>query len=83
MYNAYKAADHDVIGLAHSRATDRLKKLDLTDFTETDSFFAISRPDCERCVSEFAAPSNKESEGVIHCAAERRPGILSPRLPDP
>ena len=47
VHNAFKAANHDVTGLAHSRATDRLKKLDLTDFPETDSFLETARPDCE------------------------------------
>lgn len=57
MYNAYKAANHDVTGLAHSRAAGYLKKLDLTDFTETGSFFAIARPECELCISDLTAQS--------------------------
>jgi len=47
VYDAYKAADHDVTGLAHSRATDRFRKLDLTNFPDTDAFFETARPDCE------------------------------------
>ena len=55
MSNAYKTAGHDVIALAHSRATGELKKLDLTNFADTDSFFEIARPDCESCVSDATA----------------------------
>jgi len=44
-YKAYKTAGHDVTGVAHSRATDHLKKLDLTNFPETDAFFETLRPD--------------------------------------
>lgn len=48
VYNAYKlATDHDLIGLGYSRATDHLKKLDLTNYPETEAFFDTTRPDCE------------------------------------
>ena len=47
VYNAYKGAGHDVTGLAHSRAADCFKKLDLTDFPETVDFFQAELPDCE------------------------------------
>lgn len=79
MCKAYKAAGHDVTGLAHSRTTDYLRKLDLTNFSEADAFFEIARPDCELCYLRVRgpAPSNKRPEGVIHCAAERRPGTHS------
>jgi S-adenosylmethionine synthetase len=60
-YKAYKGSGHDVTGLAHSRATDHLKKLDLTNFPETDAFFENLRPDCELCVPRFYGllPPNK------------------------
>ena len=47
VYNAFKSAGHDVTGLANSRATDHLKRLDLTNFSETDAFLETVRPDCE------------------------------------
>ena len=58
-YNAYKAAGHDVTGLANSRATYHLKKLDLTNFPETVAFFETLRPDCELRVprSHHSIPS--------------------------
>lgn len=50
VYKAYKlATDHDLIGLGHSRATDHLKKLDLTNYPETEAFFDTTRPDRELC----------------------------------
>lgn len=55
MSNAYQAAGHDVTALAHSRATGHLKKLDLTNFADTDSFFEIIRPDCESSIFEATA----------------------------
>ena len=51
VYNAYKGSGHDVIGLAHSRATDRFEKLDLTDFPKTVAFFETERPKCESFTS--------------------------------
>lgn len=53
--NAYTAAGHDVTALAHSRATGHLKKLDLTNFADVDSFFEAARPDCEPSISESSA----------------------------
>lgn len=47
VYKAYRDADHDVTGLAHSRATGQFKKLDLTNFPETAVFFEDVRPECE------------------------------------
>lgn len=77
-YKAFKDASHDVTGLAHSRATDHLRKLDLTDLPETDAFFEAARPDCELpCpgTDRMVRPSpNQKPEGVVHCAAERKPG---------
>jgi len=50
VYDAYKlATNHDLIGLGHSRATDHLKKLDLTNYPETEAFFDTTRPDCKLC----------------------------------
>lgn len=43
MYAAFKSAGHTVLGLAHSRATDELKKLDLTDYAQTESLFSTLR----------------------------------------
>jgi hypothetical protein len=54
-----------VTGLAHSRATDHLKKLDLTNFQETDAFFETARPDCELCIPDLVAraPLTKSLKG--------------------
>jgi len=80
-YKAFKDAGHDVTGLAHSRITDHLRKLDLTDFPETDAFFEAARPDCELpCPAPDCTvrPSpDQKPEGVIHCAAERKPGNIA------
>lgn len=84
VYKAFKDTSHDVTGLAHLRTIDHLRKLDLTDFPETDAFFEAAHPDCElprpapgRAVR--VSPDQKPA-GVIHCAAERKPGNPGPTL---
>lgn len=47
VYAAFKSAGHTVLGLAHSRPTDELKKLDLLDKEQVQGTFAEFRPDCE------------------------------------
>ncbi|KAI0747339.1 NAD(P)-binding protein [Irpex lacteus] len=46
VYNAFKAVpDNEVLGLAHSRSTEELKKLDLLDTAEVERVFADFKPD--------------------------------------
>lgn len=49
VYEAFKKslAQHTVLGLAHSRSTDELKKLDLLDYEATERVFSEFKPDCE------------------------------------
>ncbi|KAH9940317.1 NAD(P)-binding protein [Amylocystis lapponica] len=59
VYAAFKAAGHNVLGLAHSRSTNELKAVDLLDSAAVQQAFA-----------QFGKP-----DWVIHCAAERRPDV--------
>ncbi|RPD75681.1 NAD(P)-binding protein [Lentinus tigrinus ALCF2SS1-7] len=45
VYAAFKSAGHTVLGLAHSRATDELKQLNLLDASATESLFSDFKPD--------------------------------------
>lgn len=47
VFNAFAQANHDVLGLAHSRASEKLRQLDLMDSTETESVFKDFKPDCK------------------------------------
>ena len=47
VFNAFKSAQHDVLGLAHSRTQGDLKKLDLLDDLSVDKLFSEFRPNCE------------------------------------
>lgn len=47
VYDAFKAADYPVLGVAHSRATKELVALDLLDFKAVDSVFKDFAPNCE------------------------------------
>ncbi len=49
VYDAFKksSANHTVLGLAHSRSTAELKKLDLLDYEATERTFSEFKPDCE------------------------------------
>lgn len=49
VYNAYKSAGATVLGLAHSRPTGDLKKLDLLDTESTQAVFSDFKPDCMPC----------------------------------
>ena len=44
---AFESAGHTVLGLAYSRATDKLKKVDLLNQRETEEVFTEFKPDCE------------------------------------
>ncbi|KAJ3525267.1 hypothetical protein NM688_g8428 [Phlebia brevispora] len=47
VYDAFKKSDakHTVLGLAHTRSTDELKKVDLLDFEATERVFSEFKPD--------------------------------------
>ncbi|KAH8084359.1 hypothetical protein BXZ70DRAFT_570908 [Cristinia sonorae] len=45
VFSAFESAGHTVLGLAHSRATDKLKKVDLLNQKETESVFSEFKPD--------------------------------------
>lgn len=47
VYDAFKAAGHTVLGLAHSRATGELKRLDLLNHEAVDKTFEEFKTDCE------------------------------------
>lgn len=44
--DAFAQANHDVLGLAHSRVSEKLKQLDLMDSAETEKVFRDFKPDC-------------------------------------
>lgn len=50
IYAAYKAAGHTVLGLANSRPTEELKKLDLLDSAAVEETFGEFKPDCQHSV---------------------------------
>jgi len=60
VYDAFVQAGHEVVGLAHSRASDKLKQVDLMDQAKRND--------------AFEDPKFK-ADWVIHCAAERRPDV--------
>jgi len=45
VYDTFKSSGHDVVGLAHTRSSEQLRKLDLCDFNETDTLFKQVKPD--------------------------------------
>ena len=80
MYAAFKSSleRHTVLGLAHSRSTDELQKLDLLDYEATQRVFSEFKPDCESHGTDdrgLTLTAACVGEGVIHCAAERRPDV--------
>lgn len=46
VYNAFKSAGHDVLGLARTRATGELQKLDLLDYEAVEQLFSEFKPNC-------------------------------------
>lgn len=50
VYAAFKAAGHTVLGLANTRATDDLKKVDLLNQEEIDATLKDFHADCEPVV---------------------------------
>lgn len=56
VYAAFRRAGHHVLGLAHSRSTGELVKLDLLDTEGVERVFGEFKPDCEFWVM-FIAPT--------------------------
>ena len=50
VYAAFKAAGHTVLGLANTRATDELKKVDLLDQEQIEATLQDFHADCEPAV---------------------------------
>lgn len=76
---AFERSQWDVLGLAYTRASDGLEKLDLTDFEAVKKRLKEFKPDCKLSGSALAGVldiiPDDLSLGVIHCAAERRPDV--------
>ena len=47
VYSAFKNSGYHTLGLAHSRSTNELVKLDLLDKDAVDRTFEEFKPDCE------------------------------------
>jgi hypothetical protein len=47
VYDAFVNTKHTVVGLAFSRASDKLKKVDLLNQEETSAVIQEFRPDCK------------------------------------
>lgn len=82
VFQAFKNAGIDVVGLANSRAGTQYSKLDLTDKGEVREFLSKIKPNCgfiPKVVSREGWEAYQSSffpcAGVIHCAAERRPDV--------
>ncbi len=77
MYSAFKQGNHVVLGLANSRSNDELRKLDLLDQPEVEKVFKEFAPNCEfiSLLTNELSLTRVPFEGVIHCAAERRPDV--------
>ena len=73
--DAFAQAGHEVVGLAHSRATGKLKQVDLLDEAKTNDVFSEFQPHCKCVIIHVTRWHSEASEGVIHCAAERRPDV--------
>ncbi|KAI5117161.1 hypothetical protein M0805_001019 [Coniferiporia weirii] len=66
VYTAFKAADHDVLGLAHSRPGTEFTKLDLLDQPAVEKVFADFKPDWViHCAAERRPDvAEKDPEGA-------------------
>ncbi|KAI0325166.1 NAD-P-binding protein [Cubamyces sp. BRFM 1775] len=66
VYAAFKSAGHTVLGLAHSRPTDELKQLDLTDVAATERVFSEFKPEwIIHCAAERRPDAaEKDPEGA-------------------
>ncbi|TPX65764.1 hypothetical protein SpCBS45565_g04966 [Spizellomyces sp. 'palustris'] len=71
--NAFKEGGYDVVGTAYSRATEDLRKLDLTDFAAVKAFVAEQKPQIIiHCAAERrpdVAQNNREGVQQLNIAA--------------
>lgn len=65
IYAAFKAAGHNVLGLAHSRATGDLKKVNLLDNDEIDAMVKDFHPDCEPIIVCDISPKRVEGRARV------------------
>lgn len=56
-FNAFKQDMHDVKGLAYSRASDALVKVDLTNKDEVVALFEAYKPDCDYSFHSYQVSS--------------------------
>lgn len=47
VYSAFKEAGHEVLGLARTRPSNDLVKLDLLNYPETKATFSEFKPECK------------------------------------
>ncbi|EPQ52149.1 NAD P-binding protein [Gloeophyllum trabeum ATCC 11539] len=84
VYNAFKQAGHDVLGLAHSRATGDLKKVDLTDKGQVEAVFREFKPNWViHCAAERrpdVAEKNPEGAQQLNVAVSEHIAVLSREL---
>ena len=52
---AFEQSHWDVLGLAYTRASDGLEKLNLTNRDAVETRFSDFKPDCELAVSDFTS----------------------------
>lgn len=83
VYDAFKSAGHETLGLAFSRPTGELKKVDLLNQGEADEVFVWFKPDCvpymiRGCIALFAKCTGR---GYSLCCREEtgrcREGVCS------
>jgi hypothetical protein len=80
VYEAFAQAGHDVVGLAHSRATGTLKQVDLMDEARTNEVFGDPefKPDCECAdISLGGRLILRHRKGL--CTVQQREGLMLPR----
>ncbi|TFK49153.1 NAD(P)-binding protein [Heliocybe sulcata] len=84
VYTAFKKAGHDVLGLAHSRATDGLKKVDLTNKEETELVLKEFQPNwVVHCAAERrpdVAEKDPQGTAVLNVSASEHLAHLSRTL---
>lgn len=75
VYDAFKSAGHDTLGLAFSRPSGELKKVDLLNQGETEEVFVWFKPDCASCAVVLSVwhPLIESGRGnTLRCRAQAR-----------
>ncbi|OBZ67466.1 Methionine adenosyltransferase 2 subunit beta [Grifola frondosa] len=84
VYAAFKSTGHAVLGLAHSRATDELKQLDLLDSSVVESVFLEYKPNwIIHCAAERrpdVAEKNPEAARKLNASVPEHLAQLSKTL---